>query len=150
MRKTKLKSLNRILSDKTSSLNKIQSHQMLLDRYQEKINSILDSDLSQYCRLANVREQCLIFHCDSAAWATRLRFQGTMLQQQMSQRYGMKVKMGDIVIRHNAPLFKENSRHRQDLSTSTRHFLAQTAENMSDPELAAAFARLARVKKEEK
>lgn len=150
MRKTIPKTFRKILQRKDATMQQILTHQQHIEALQIKIKSIIDKDLSDNCRLANIRGQRLFFHCNNAAWANRLRFAVPALQQQLQRRYQLEYQVGGIQIRLQEPLFRQRQASRPPLSDVTRAFLEGTAKSLSDRRLAAAFARLAQVKAKEK
>ena len=69
------KTLTNILEhDPASVLAFIQSKVQQLINLNQIWRTVIPNELNEHTRVANFREGYLIIECDSAAWATRLRY----------------------------------------------------------------------------
>ena len=79
------KKLSEWLNDH-STLTKIHEKVRELQHLNEVFLQHLETPLNQYCRVANYRDNNLILQAESAAWATRLRYQIPMLKIHLRQQ----------------------------------------------------------------
>ena len=69
-----IKKISHALSQDNQNLAHILEQVVHLKRLDEFLKSFLEKPLGNYCRVANLRDGCLIIEVDSAAWATQLRY----------------------------------------------------------------------------
>jgi hypothetical protein len=70
-----MKSFSQLIAHpQTRLLRGLQQHAQQLQHLQKILQMELPTPLNQHCYLANLREQTLIIHTDSALWAMRLRY----------------------------------------------------------------------------
>src|SRR5436190_655722 len=65
---------NILQQDPASVLAFIQNKVQQLIKLNQIWQVVIPSELNEHTRVANFRDGCLIIECDSAAWATRLRY----------------------------------------------------------------------------
>ena len=67
----------RLISDlleSTDKLSRICNHIEKLSRLQTKLRDYLEPPLNKHVIIADYQQKTLVFHADSAAWATKLRY----------------------------------------------------------------------------
>lgn len=65
---------------KIGDLQRLCAHAERLQRATKMLHNNLGPPLDQHCQVANIKEDKLVLHADSSAWAARLRFHvSTML-----------------------------------------------------------------------
>ncbi|MSP53197.1 MAG: DUF721 domain-containing protein [Gammaproteobacteria bacterium] len=139
---------NTKISAKTvlNSLGSFSDKATFLQRLNLAVKALLTTDLMAHCQVANVRDNVLILHLDTAAWATALHYQITDLLAQLRQQppYAA-IKSIQYKIR---PLDGQRKVARiewaKPLSTNTRKLLSDTAKSVSNKELAEALKRLSK------
>lgn len=136
--------IRRLLETEVRSLNGLMEHARRLERLAREIRAALPHPLADHCRLANVRRGSLILQVDSAAWATRLRYQVPGLLKQF-RKHASLAQVTDIKIRVTPPDSPKSIRPFRSarLSPSSAKMLMDTAEAITDPDLGAALRRLA-------
>lgn len=68
------KTISQHLSSADQHLAQILAKAHFLQRVERLFKIVLQGDLAQHCRVANVKNQQLVIEVDSSAWATRLRY----------------------------------------------------------------------------
>lgn len=71
------------MTDSATTFGKILKRARALERLNRRVCALLDADLARHCQVANLREGQLIFACDSASCATRLRMESSRLLEQL-------------------------------------------------------------------
>lgn len=110
------------------------------------IKKLLDKQVASHCISAAFSENRVKIFTDSAAWASRLRFQSQALLQQLKAE-GYPVQQLDVRVSLDnlqKPMPKKKPAQKPVLSRSAANLLLETAEGLSDDEkLSAALKRLA-------
>ena len=75
-----------LLGDTT--LARLTRHAKRLQRATEVLHACLGAPANAHCVVANVRDDVMVIHTDSPAWASKLRFQVGTLQRQFKQQEG--------------------------------------------------------------
>jgi len=73
-KKTSPLSIKKILSRQSGPLLGLYSHAVNIARLQEKLHARLPDTLREHVLVANYDDLTLYLHTESAAWATKLRF----------------------------------------------------------------------------
>ncbi|CAN5214667.1 hypothetical protein BH10PSE19_BH10PSE19_22510 [soil metagenome] len=76
------KSIQTILAGQNSFLEPIFQQLQQINTLDALLQSFLDAELRPYCRVANLRDGCLVIQAENSAWATRLRYALPQLLQQ--------------------------------------------------------------------
>lgn len=76
-------SVRELMTSTQGGFGDILKRARAIDRLNQRVSRLLESDLAQHCQLANVRNRTLIFACDSPACATRLRFHAPKLLDEL-------------------------------------------------------------------
>ncbi len=69
-----LKSVGKVLQDNAGELGGLMAHAARLQRASKLLCEYLDAPLNQHCQVANIKEDIIVVHADSSAWAAKLRF----------------------------------------------------------------------------
>ena len=121
-----------------TGFGKLLAHARVLNRLDQKLESILDPALSLHCQVGEFRDQCLILVCSNATFATRIR----MISQQLLDSFKAEGEHGieRIEIRI-APVNRPqpSTRIRKGLSSAAVQALARFAADRGDAEFQAIF-----------
>ena len=114
----------------------------------KKINQLWQVEvpppLSQYSRIANFRDHCLVVEIDSAAWATRLRYLLPDLSKKLSQYPDLHtLKQIEWYIQPPFYSLTEKKQRTPALTVANAQLLRAIAENTKVESLKIALARLA-------
>ena len=71
-----------------AALARLTRHARYLQRATEMLHACLGAPANAHCVVANVRDDVMVIHTDSPAWAAKLRFQVGTLQRQFKQQEG--------------------------------------------------------------
>jgi len=112
-------------------------------RLEDMILQHLDMELRPRCQLVTIRDNTLVLQTESAAWATRLRFQqGALLQQLQQIPVLSKLTKILVKVRPQAKIAKPPQRAKPISADNAEHVKA-VAEGLGDDELSRALKRLA-------
>ena len=75
------KTIRSLLNNNNGQLGQLLKKNQQLETINALVQPLLDEELALHCQVANFREGCLVLQADSAAWATRLRYQIPVLLQ---------------------------------------------------------------------
>jgi hypothetical protein len=108
------------------------------------VHQLIPSPLNQHCRVLAVRDDTLILAADSAAWATRLRYQSPQLIRQLAGVSSVKLLAVQVRVRaaESRPA-RRSFPLRRPVSVQKSLALKQAARNVTDTGLKAALLRLA-------
>ena len=95
-----MKSFSQLMANSSGLLCHLSKHSHKLKQLDNKIKASLPTPLNQHCHVANLRENTLVIHTDSALWATRLRYMVSSLIQQWQQDVSMPlIEQVDVRVR---------------------------------------------------
>ncbi len=128
------------------SLHNLSLHSQRLNQINLALQQALPADFISRCHLANMRDNTLILHTDSASVANLLRFQSDTLCQQISAQCDVTISQLHIKVRpaHTQSATQLPIRQANLLSADNATLIAATAETTSDPTLKNALAKLAK------
>lgn len=118
-----------------------------LRRLDQALRSRLPADLAGHVHVANVRAARLVVIADSAAWATRLRFHGGNILQDLRSPDGGELRRLDIQVRPHG-IEPRPKRRAQRPSPAACRNIESVAAHIEDNDLADALRRLARGKRD--
>ena len=130
-------SLNKLLSRHAPLrrwLEDAQAQSLLMDQ----LIAQLPSAIRPHCLGARLDEDTLVVLADSAAWATRLRYEVPRVLDQFGAR-NLRIR---VVPADKQP--PDKARAQPSLPAEAAKALEQTAETVDDPELATVLRRLAK------
>jgi hypothetical protein len=139
------KHVNKFLSASSDNLHQLVDHCSQLQRLTRLVREFLPSPLNQHCQVANIRDQHLILHADSSAWATLLHYQVPALLEYLNQQPGLE-HISNIRTR-TMPYHQKSSDINPapaKLPRSTAALIGSLADSMSNPALKEALLRLVR------
>lgn len=135
--------ISNLLKSPGSRLCGLLAHSERLTQTEHLIKKALPTLCREHCQLVSYRNGTLSLQADSAAWATRLRYQQRDIISQLSSsrdfsgikriKISIRPRLGKIKIHHHArPISKASSTH-----------LNETAAQMGDSSIAKALRHLA-------
>ena len=107
------------------------------------VRTLLPTTLDPHCLAVLLKDKKLLLYTDSSAWASRLRFHSRELIQALASR-GVSVTKINVRVLIRVERRGPKPRSMRRLSGENAALLRQTAEDLSDPDLSAALARLAK------
>ena len=143
-----LKNIVQLLKGSPDALQAVLSHTQRLEVLNRTLRGCIPAPLNQHCQVANLRDNILILHADSSAWALKLRYSSRVLLQQLRQRGVPELSAIEVKVRPDnaAPTAirrPEKIRHAH-MSDKTAQLLDSIASDISDDRLKIALQRLAR------
>ena len=142
------RSLDKLLEEAHDDLAILVTRTRQLKRLTGSFRQQLDSDLAPHCYISNVDGANLTVFVDSAAWATRLRFQAPNLIPQLRRSNPVFAKLENIKVKvltqsgDTSPALP--SKPGPSMSAENAKGINSLADNVDDPELQEALQRLAR------
>ena len=129
------------LLDSSGKLSQLCDHIQKLGSLQTKLRDYLGPPLSEHVIIADYRQKTLVFHADSAAWATKLRYRTPeILRLFKDDLPGLRT----IRIK-NPPVETtvQKTRRASGASPGTVDTIRQVAARITDPPLRAVLLRIA-------
>lgn len=134
-----------LLAKKSPYYAQLLQQASLLERLNQLFVQMLSPSLRNHCRIAAINKDVLVCHVDSAAWATRLRYeQQTVLASLKHDQSLPPLRSIRIQVRpaRGNPTRKILNITHPSAPVAEQAF--QDAENITDPKLKKALQRLAR------
>ncbi len=120
----------------------LTAHAKALDALDRTLRQCLPDPLRRQCCLADLRAGRLVFLASSPAWAAKLRFHQTALLAEARKIAGAPIGKFAVKVAPLPPVPPEQIR-RRPLSHAAADHLRAAAHSIADPELRAAYLRLA-------
>lgn len=140
-----LKNITQLLAGNPGGLQAVISHTQRLEALNRTLRGCIPAPLSQHCQVANLRDNILVLHADSSAWALKLRYSSRALLQQLRQRGVPGLSAVEVKVRpHNAVINRPEKIRHAHMSGKTAQLLDSIADDISDSRLKAALQHLAR------
>ena len=112
-----------------------------LGKLQTKLHNYLEPPLNEHVIIADYRQKTLVFHADSAAWATKLRYRTPeilkLFRNDLPGIRTIRIKNPPVETREQA------TRHAARASSDTVDTIRQVAGRIDDPPLRSALLRIA-------
>lgn len=112
-----------------------------LGKLQIKLHDYLEPPLNEHVIIADYRQKTLVFHADSAAWATKLRYRSPeilrLFRDDLPGIRTIRIKNPPVEAREQA------TRHAARASSDTVDTIRQVAGRIDDPPLRSALLRIA-------
>lgn len=110
----------------------------------------LEATLANHCKVANLRDGALVLSTTSPAWHHKLRFSSMeILSMLRKDPRWSGLKSVEIRVDYLPSIESQTANgyytKPRTLSTASRQLIEQTAANLTNPKLAAALARLAKI-----
>ncbi len=132
--------LKKIIHSSNRSLRRLTGSIHQIKQLNKRLTRILPANTGQYCQITSVSEQTLILHCESAAWATRVRFEQKKIVRTF-QNIG--IKSISIQIIQPSKSSQKPTKVAKKLSPKAANLLDQLAAGTTDQKLKSALQRLA-------
>jgi hypothetical protein len=120
----------------------LTAHAKALDALDRTLRQLLPEPLRHQCCLADLRAGRLVFLAKSPVWAAKLRLQQNALLAQARKVAGAPIEKFTVKVAPLPPVPPGQIR-RKPLSLSAAEHLRAAAHSAADPELRAAYLRLA-------
>lgn len=140
------KSLSGLLKSSPQTLGPLLNHAHRLEQLNKILREQLPPPLNQHCRIANLRDDILLLHADSPAWALKLRYSVPDMLDRLRRQPELQ-QLRTITVKINpaslvaAPAKKTR---RARMSEDTARLLDDVADAITHPTLRTALLRLAR------
>ena len=112
-----------------------------LGKLQIKLHDYLEPPLNEHVIIADYRQKTLVFHADSAAWATKLRYRSPeilrLFRDDLPGIRTIRIKNPPVETR------ALKTRRAAGASSDTVDAIRQVADRMDDPPLRSALLRIA-------
>ena len=135
------KSVQALMQNQNPGLGQLLAHARVLNRLDQILESILDSNLSCHCQVAEFRDHCLILVCSNATFATRIRMISQQLLDSFREEGDFGIERIEIRI---APVNRPQpeARKKRTLSPAAVQALGRFASDSGDAEIQAIFERI--------
>lgn len=135
-----LNSISELL-ESSDILSRLCNHIEQLGKLQIKLHDYLGPPLNEHVIIADYRQKTLVFHADSAAWATKLRYRTPeilkLFRNDLPGIRTIRIKNPPAETREQA------TRHAARASSDTVDTIRQVAGRIDDPPLRSALLRIA-------
>ena len=122
-------------------MSRLCNHIEQLGKLQIKLHDYLEPPLNEHVIIADYRQKTLVFHADSAAWATKLRYRTPeilkLFRNDLPGIRTIRIKNPPVETREQA------TRHAARASSDTVDTIRQVAGRIDDPPLRSALLRIA-------
>ena len=146
-----LKNIVRLLAGSPDGLQAVLNHSQRLETLNRVLRGCIPAPLNQHCQVANLRDNILVLHADSSAWALKLRYGSRTLLQQLRQRGMPGLDTIEVKVRPPNPTLHRPEKIRSvQMSAKTAQLLDSIASGINDSPLKNALQRLAQHGKEAK
>ncbi len=107
----RLKSVRHLLQDKPT-LQRLDRELKAQKSLLIDLRQCLSTDLAEHCASAHIRENTLVIHADSPAWATRLRYLAPQLVKAVAGEYpAVQAVSVRLMVEQPVPVPKATARH---------------------------------------
>ena len=122
-------------------MSRLCNHIEQLGKLQIKLHDYLEPPLNEHVIIADYRQKTLVFHADSAAWATKLRYRTPeilkLFRNDLPGIRTIRIKNPPVETRERA------TRHAARASSDTVDTIREVAGRIDDPPLRSALLRIA-------
>lgn len=129
------------LLESSDKLSQICDHIEKLSGLQTKLRDYLEPPMNEHVIIADYRQKTLVFHADSAAWATKLRYRTPeilkLFRNDLPGIRTIRIKNPPVETREQA------TRHAARASSDTVDTIREVAGRIDDPPLRSALLRIA-------
>ncbi|MBS0589314.1 MAG: DUF721 domain-containing protein [Proteobacteria bacterium] len=113
-----------------------------LDALDHQLRQPLPDALRRQCRLATMQSGRIVFLASSPTWAAKLRLHQNAILSQARMTSGLPVEKFTVKVAALPPVPRESAKPKP-LSKASAEHLRRVARSLSDPELRAAYLKLA-------
>jgi hypothetical protein len=137
----KATSVQTLMRQNTTGLGNLLAHARILNRLDNRLESILDPSMSPNCQVADFRNHCLILVCSSATFATRIRMISQPLLDSFREEGEYGIERIEIRI---APVNRPQPevRKKRTLSSAAVQALGRFASDSGDADIQAIFDKI--------
>ena len=122
-------------------MSRLCNHIEQLGKLQIKLHDYLEPPLNEHVIIADYRQKTLVFHADSAAWATKLRYRTPeilkLFRNDLPGIRTIRIKNPPVETREQA------TRQAARASSDTVDTIREVAGRIDDPPLRSALLRIA-------
>lgn len=93
------RNLSDLLSDPRSALGRLVASAEKRKSLIMQVKSCMEPDIATHLVGVNLQDDTLVILCDSAAWATRVRFSEDSLKAQLAERYDLRFDKLQVKVR---------------------------------------------------
>jgi len=142
------RSLDKLFEEAHDDLAILVTRTRQLRRWTGLFRSQIDAELAPHCYLSSIDEAILTVYVDSAAWATRLRFQVPQLIPQLRTINPIFSKLEKILVKVLPPSYSATGKPSRQtgptMSSENANGINSLSESIDDQPLQQALQRLAR------
>jgi hypothetical protein len=142
------RSLDKLFEEAHDDLGILVTRTRQLKRWTSIFRTHTDTDLAPHCFISNIEDSTLTIYVDSAAWATRLRFQVPQLIPVLRASNPVFAKLESIkvkvIIQNSQPSTQSSQHIGPTMSIENASGINSLSESIDDPALQHALQRLAR------
>jgi hypothetical protein len=109
------RSLDKLFDEAHEDLAILVTRTRQLMRWTALFRAQIDNELAPHCYLSNIQDRTLIVYVDSAAWATRLRFQIPQLLDKLRATNPVFSNLEEVKIK----VLTQSQQHLHDIVVST-------------------------------
>ena len=135
-----LNSISELL-ESSDKLSRLCNHIEQLGKLQIKLHDYLEAPLNEHVIIADYRQKTLVFHADSAAWATKLRYRTPeilkLFKNDLPGLRTIRIKNPPVETR------VQTARRATGASSDTVDSIRQVADRITDPPLRSALLSIA-------
>lgn len=145
-----LRRLDKVFQDAHDDLAILVTRTRQLQRLTRLLREQLDETLAPHCYIGNLEPNYLTILVDSAAWASRLRFESSQLPDKLRSVHPAFARLEHIKVkiitdlRAEAPKTDSQDVHRPHLNFENAQIINSLADSIEDTDLQDALHRLAR------
>lgn len=125
-------------------LQQITKRAQKLTQLNSILQEILPSQFAGHCQLANLNDNKIIIHTESAAIASLLRFHSATICKTLSNQLAVKIDRVEVKVKPGQSAQKSTRSNTIDMSDNNAALIAQTAAALDDGQLKTALHKLAK------
>ncbi|MDO8827052.1 DUF721 domain-containing protein [Methylophaga sp.] len=125
-------------------LQQIAKRAQKLTQLNSILQEILPSQFAGHCQLANLNDNKIIIHTESAAIASLLRFHSATICKTLSNQLAVKIDRVEVKVKPGHSAQKLPRSNTIDMSNNNAALIAQTAAGLDDGQLKTALHKLAK------
>lgn len=137
--------LGSVMIQSDSSISIVLQHIELIKSLQTIVSQNLDPELSEHCKVINLRTETLVIRTKHANWATRLRYATPNLLHAIRADSKLpNITTVRIVTIPDKEFSQAHIKNRLMMSDKTSAELRNIAESMTDPDISACLNKLSK------
>lgn len=125
-------------------LQQITKRAQKLTQLNSILQEILPSQFAGHCQLANLNENKIVIHTESAAIASLLRFHSATICKTLSNQLAVKIDRIEVKVKLGQSAQESPRSNMIDMSNNNAALIAQTAAGLDDGQLKTALHKLAK------